>query len=107
MINELVAALGAGRPGVHLELASDAGTRYTIYRPVGGPHQVIDVDREHDVTEAFVGPSGHVNLLERVGLDERTARHQMRITDTDLATRSTQEEYILTLAHVEQGRLWD
>ena len=31
----------------------------------------------------------------------------MRVTEADLATTSTQEEYILTLAHVDQGRLWD
>jgi uncharacterized protein YhaN len=107
LINELVAAIGTGHPGVHLELASDAGTRYTIYRPVGGAHRVVDIDHEQDVTDSFVGPSGAVNLLERAGLDERTARRQMRITEADLATTSTQEEYVLTLAHVEQGRLWD
>jgi len=107
LINELVAAIGAGHPGVHLELASDAGTRYTIYRPIGGPHRVVDIDREQDVTHSFVGSSGTVNLLERAGLDERAARRQMRVTQADLATTSTQEEYILTLAHVDQGRLWD
>jgi hypothetical protein len=107
LINELVAALGAGHQGVHLELASDAGTRYTIYRPVGGRHRVVDIDHEQDVTDAFVGPSGAVNLLERAGLDERQARQQMRVVEADLATTSTQEEYILTLAHVDQGRLWD
>jgi hypothetical protein len=31
----------------------------------------------------------------------------MRVTPTDLTTRSEVEERILTLAHVDQGRLWD
>lgn len=107
LINELVAALGAGRSGVHLELRADTGTRYTIFRPVGGHQCVVDVDREQDVTDAFRAPDGTVNLLARAGLDERDARRRMRVTEADLATRSTQEDYILTLAHVDQGRLWD
>ncbi len=107
LLNELVTALGAGRAGVHLELGSDAGTRYTIFRPVGGPVQVIDVDHTQDVTPAFVGTDGVVNLLERAGLDERSAKHKMRLTESDLATSSTRQEYIFTLAHVDQGRLWD
>ncbi len=107
LINELVTALGSGRTGVHLELGSDAGTRYTIFRPVGGPAQVIDIDHTQDVTPAFVGHDGTVNLLERAGLDERSAKAKMRLSESDLATSSTQDEYILTLAHVDQGRLWD
>lgn len=107
LINELVSALGTGRPGVHLELASDAGTRYTIFRPLGARHRVIDVDREHDVTSAFVDDDGVVNLLGRAGLDEKLAARQMRIFEADLLTKSNKEEYILTLAHVDQGRLWD
>jgi len=107
LISELVSALGTGRSGVHLELASDAGTRYTIFRPVGGRHRVVDIDREHDVTSAFVDASGAVNLLGRAGLDEKQAARQMRISESDLFTKSTQEEFILTLAHVDQGRLWD
>ena len=33
LITELVGGLGRGRSGVHLEIASDAGTRYAIFRP--------------------------------------------------------------------------
>jgi len=107
LVNELLASLGSGRDGVHLELASDAGARYTIFRPVNGRHRVVDIDQEQDVTSAFLGEQGDVDLLERTGLSERSAKRQLRITAADLATDSTQEEYILTLAHVDQGRLWD
>ena len=37
LITELIGALGRGRSGVHLEIASDAGARYAIFRPAGGP----------------------------------------------------------------------
>ena len=53
LITELVGALSSGRSGVHLELASDAGTRYALFRPVGAPHRVVDIDRTEDVTGAF------------------------------------------------------
>lgn len=107
LINEMVSALGAGRSGVHLELVADGGGRYTIFRPVGGRHRVVDVDNEEDVTELFLNEHGTVNLLEQAGLNERVAKREMRLIPADLATRSTQEAYILTLAHVDQGRLWD
>jgi hypothetical protein len=107
LINELVSAVGSGRAGVHLDLVSDAGTRYSIVRPVGSAHRVTDTDRDIDVTDAFLASDGTVNLLDRAGLNERAAKRQMRLTPADLATASTQEEYILTMAHIEQGRLWD
>lgn len=107
LINEMVGSLGPGRPGVHLELASDAGTRYALFRPVGGRPCVVDIDREADVTEAFLAHDGNVNLLERAGMTVRSASRQMRLTEADLLTRSTMEEYLLSLAHVDQGRLWD
>ena len=65
------------------------------------------MDREQDVTEAFLSTNGTVDLLHRAGLNERTAKRQMRLSTSDLATQSTTEEYVLTLAHVDQGRLWD
>jgi hypothetical protein len=107
LINELVAALGSGRSGVHLELGSDAGTRYTIFRPVGGRHCVVDVDHTQDVTDAFLSTEGTVNLLERAGLTERSAKRKMRITEQDLASRSQQADAVVALAGLDQGRLWD
>ena len=35
LITELIGGLSAGRSGVHLEIASDAGQRYAIFRPAG------------------------------------------------------------------------
>lgn len=107
LIAELVGGLSSGRSGVHLEICSDAGSRYAVRRPAGGPHRVLDLDEDRDVTAAFTSPDGRVNVLERAGLDVRGAKHAMRVTPTDLTTRSEVEERVLSLAHVEQGRLWD
>jgi hypothetical protein len=107
LITELVGALGNGRSGVHLELASDAGTRYAVFRPVGAPHRVVDIDRAEDVTSAFSDPTGRVNLLQRAGLDDRAATRAMRVSAADLATRTRRDHYVSSLAHIEPGRLWD
>jgi hypothetical protein len=107
LIAELVGGLSSGRSGVHLEICSDAGAHYAVRRPAGGPHRVIDLDEDRDVTAAFTSPDGRVNVLERAGLDVRGAKQAMRVIPTDLTTRSEAEERILALAHVEQSRLWD
>jgi hypothetical protein len=107
LIAELVGGLSSGRSGVHLEICSDGDTHYAVRRPAGGPHRVIDLDEDRDVTTAFTSPDGQVNVLERAGLDVRRAKEAMRITPTDLTTRTEVEERILTLAHVEQSRLWE
>lgn len=107
LVNEVVAALGAGRSGVHLEVASDAGARYAVFRPAGAVHRVVDVDNAVDVTEAFAVEDGRVDVLRRAGLSERAARRSMCLTGEDLSTRSQLEERILGLAHVGQARLWD
>lgn len=107
LINELIGALDRGRPGVHIDLGSDAGTRFTISRPVDAPHRVTDVDNALDVTNSFTVGAGKVNLLERSGLALESARSAIRMTAGDLTTRSQSEERILTLAQVNQARLWD
>ncbi len=107
LIAELVGGLSSGRNGVHLEICSDAGAHYAVRRPAGGTHRVIDLDEDRDVTAAFTSPDGRVNVLERAGLDIRGAKQAMRVTPTDLTTRTEVEERILSLAHVEQSRLWE
>jgi DNA repair exonuclease SbcCD ATPase subunit len=107
LLGELVGALGSGRSGVHLELRADSGTRYGLLRPVDGPARVISLARGIDVTPSFTSPDGQVNILERAGLTARAARSTMRLTATDLTTRSQLEERVLRLAHVDQARLWD
>lgn len=107
LVAEMVGALGDGRPGVHLELRADSGTRYGLLRPVDGPPRVISLARGIDVTDSFRSADGAVDLLARVGLSTRSAKKVLRLTEADLTTRSQLEQNVLTLAHVDQGRLWD
>lgn len=107
LIAEMLGALGDGRPGVHLELQADSGTRYGLLRPVNGPPRVISLARGIDVTEAFRSADGTVDVLARVGLSTRSAKKVLRLTEVDLTTRSQFEQNVLTLAHLDQGRLWD
>jgi hypothetical protein len=106
LITELIGGLSAGRSGVHLEIASDAGARYAIFRPAGGRHRVVDIDRSADVTDDFMTPEG-LDVLRRAGIDGTAARRQLCMTPDDLATRSQLEHYLAALARIDQSRLWD
>jgi hypothetical protein len=106
LITELIGGLSAGRSGVHLEIASDAGQRYAIFRPAGGRHRVVDIDHSADVTESFTTDQG-LDVLRRAGIDARSARRQLCLSPDDLATRSQVEQYLASLARLDQSRLWD
>ncbi len=106
LITELIGGLSAGRSGVHLEIASDAGQRFAIFRPAGGRHRVVDIDHSADVTESFTTDQG-LDVLRRAGIDPRSARRQLCLTPDDLATRSQLEHYVASLARLDQSRLWD
>ncbi len=107
LVAELVTALGRGRSGVHLEVCGDEGGRLAVFRPTGGRHRVIDVDREQDVTRDHLDDEGHVDLLAKAGLPAGAARRVMRLTGDELRSRSRLEQQVLTLAHVDQARLWE
>jgi hypothetical protein len=106
LITELIGGLSAGRSGVHLEIASDAGERFAIFRPAGARHRVVDIDRSADVTADFMTPRG-LDVLSRAGIDPEAARRQLCLTPEDLATRTQLENYLAALARIDQGRLWD
>ena len=107
LLTELVTSLGPGRNGVHVDLTSDAGARYTIYRPADGKHRVVDNDTRHDVSEAFQTDLGTIDLLARAGLDVRAARRHMRVTPSELATRARDDHRIASLSRLDQYRLWE
>ncbi len=106
LITELLGALGPGRSGVHLEIQSDAGARYAIFRPAGARHRVVDTEAAADVTDQFTN-GDRLDVLERAGLHRSSARRQLCMQPDDLVTRSRVEKYILALARIDQGRLWD
>jgi len=107
LMNELVGALSSGRSGVHLEVRSDAGDRYAIFRTAMGAHRVVDIDRSEDVTHRFTDDSGRVNLLKRSGLTIQQAKRVMRLTPSDLRSKSKYDELVTALAYIEPTRLWD
>lgn len=107
LVNELIGALSASRSGVHLEMVSDAGSRFAIFRPEGARHRVVDIDSAHDVTGRFRSPDGSIDLLARAGMDTAEAKRRMRMTPADLTTNSGSDQLIAALAHVDQGRLWE
>lgn len=106
LITELLGGLSAGRSGVHLEIASDAGARYAIFRPEGGRHRVVDIERSADVTEAFTTTEG-LDVLRRAGIDPHEARRQLCLAPSDLTTRSQLDRHLAALARIDQSRLWD
>lgn len=106
LVNEFIGSLGPSRPGVHVELRSDEGRRFAIYRPATGAHRVIDVDGRIDVTEDFTdGPNG-IDLLARAGVDERAARRILCIDAEDLAGQAADTERIHRLATIDPEVLW-
>lgn len=107
LVNELIGALSSSRSGVHLEMVSDAGTRYAIFRPEGARHRVVDIDSARDVTAQFQAPNGSIDLLGRAGLDVLGAKRRMRLTPADLTTNTGSDRFIQALARVDQGRLWE
>jgi hypothetical protein len=90
-----------------VELLSDAGNRYAIFRPGGGQHCVVDVDNSEDVTELFRARDGRINILDRAGLTLPVAKRAMRITSADLTTDSKTDDWLQRLALIDPGRLWD
>ncbi len=106
LAGELITALGSSRPGVHTELVDDNGRRLAVFRPDGGRHRVVDLERSEDVTDEFVGPEGGVDLLTHAGLDLQAARRSMRLNRTDLETNAKGDDLIRRLAQLDQTELW-
>jgi hypothetical protein len=67
---------------------------------------VVDIETATDVSEQFT-TDGRLDVLDRAGLGHGAARRALCLRPGDLVTRSRFEEYILTMARVDQGRLWD
>ena len=106
LISEFVGALGSRRSGVHLEVTGDDGTPLAVFRPDSGEHRVVDVNRGVDVSEAFRGPGGNIDLLGGTGLDTVMTRRLLCCTAADLQTSSHHDEVIRRLAGIDQQVLW-
>ena len=107
LTTELLGSLAGGRPGAHMELVDDAGRRLALIRPAnGGADRVLEVDTGDDVTQEFVGPGGHPDLLARLGQTSGSARKLCRLTAAELAVESQGDSLVTAMAALDQPRLW-
>ncbi|KAA0232358.1 MAG: hypothetical protein JJLCMIEE_00353 [Acidimicrobiales bacterium] len=106
LVSEMIGALSNSRSGVHLELASDAGARFAIFRPNVTKHRVVDVNAAIDVTNQFMDEDGGIDLLGRARLDMRSARRKMVFNATDLHTQTEAGQIVRRLALLDQNELW-
>lgn len=106
LLGELVGALGGSRPGVHVEVTARDGRHLAAFRPYEGRAAVVDVDAARDVSDEHRRTDGRLDLLGRFGLDVASARDLVRFSAADLATAGHSDELVVTLAGVDQDRLW-
>jgi hypothetical protein len=106
LATEAIGALSSSRPGVHLELQSDGGTRFAVFRPVGAAARVIDIDNRLDVTNSFADENGRIDLLARAGLDTHQARRLMYVGSQRLTESVEGDQLVFQLASVDQAELW-
>ncbi len=106
LATEVIGALSSSRPGVHLELQSDAGTRFAVFRPEGAAPRVVDIDNRLDVTSSFADANGRIDLLDKAGLDTHQARRLMYVGSQRLTESVEGDHLVLALAAVDQAELW-
>lgn len=107
LAGELLGALGGGRPGTHLEVATAGGRRLAVVRPAPGTgDRVVDLATRADVSAEFTTPGGRIDLLAAIGLDRASARRRLRLRACDLTSASRADELLATLAATDQPSLW-
>ena len=106
LMSELVGVLSSARAGGHLEITDDRGRHLAIFRPHSGRHMVVDIDAGTDISAQFRTDDGRIDLLAVEGLDQHTAKREMRVTAQDLSTRTQGAELIRRLSGCDQGLIW-
>lgn len=104
LAGELLGALGASRPGVHVELTTDDGRHLAVFRPTTGRARLVDVDQSRDITPSDA--DGGVDLYAHHGIDMAGARRALKVTEADLTTQATADVVVQRLAEVDQTALW-
>lgn len=88
--------------GVHAEVVDDTGRRLVVLRPSSGPHRIIDVATQSDVTAQHRGFDGRIDLLaSRYGRTTVTC-----ISAADLYNRTPRSDAVRSLSAVDQVALW-
>jgi hypothetical protein len=106
LMSELVGVLSSNRAGGALEVTDDRGRHLAIFRPQGKRHMVVDIDAGSDLSASYRNENGEIDLLSAEGLDQLSAKRRMRVTGTDLTTRTQSAELISKLASCDQTVLW-
>jgi hypothetical protein len=106
LMSELVGVLSSNRAGGALEITDDHGRHLAIFRPQGKRHMVVDIEAGTDLSGSYRNERGDIDLLSSEGLDQLTAKRRMRVTGTDLTTRTQSAELIRRLASCDQAGLW-
>ncbi len=106
LMSELVGVLSSNRAGGALEITDDRGRHLAIFRPQGKRHMVVDIDAGNDLSANYRNENGEIDLLSAEGLDQLSAKRRMRVTGTDLTTRTQSAELIRRLASRDQAILW-
>ena len=106
LIHELIGSLGVGRPGLHVEVTADNGTRFAVRRPHGEPTHAVDTGADRDVSGRFADGDGRVDLLAVAGLDESTTAKTTRLNAEDLTDGTRHEQLIRRLALLDPSELW-
>jgi hypothetical protein len=106
LASELIAALGQGRPQVHLEMTDDGGRRIALYRPRRGATRVIDVGSATDVSQQFRGEDGAVNLWATYDIDPMHGSRLLRLTASEIANATHSDAIVKHLAGLDQAELW-
>ncbi|HEX7133056.1 MAG TPA: hypothetical protein VF228_10790 [Iamia sp.] len=104
LAGELLGALGASRPGVHVELTTDDGRHLAVFRPTNGRPRLVDVDQSRDITPPDA--DGGVDLYSHHGIDMAGARRALKVTRADLATQAHADVVVQRLAEADQTDLW-
>jgi len=104
LAGELLGALGASRPGVHLEVRTDDGRHLAAFRPTTGRARLVDVERAVDITPSEA--EGGLDLYAHHGIDLATARRALKVTRADLSTMAQADAVVQQLAELDQTELW-
>lgn len=112
LVNDLIGGLGPGRDGVHVELTLGSGQPLVLFRAGGGPHLAIDTEQGRDVTPAFRGANGTVDLLSRLGLPPPAGLRALRLSGPELAAAAgmgpgDEQPLVNHLAALDQRLLWE
>lgn len=102
---EILGALGAGRPGLSLDMVGPDGKFISVSRPLDGAPSVTDSFDGTDLTAQYQRGSG-IDLLGSLGLDKGQARTLLRMGRHDVRPPEGKWQIIERLAELDQGELW-